>query len=47
MHTNFVPRQDRTYRGYELLVQNVKSIEAKLLEQDMSDLALYFRDVRF
>lgn len=40
-----VSRQDRTYRGYELLVQNVKGFEEKLLELDAPQLSTYFRDV--
>lgn len=39
------PSQERTYRGYGLLVRNVKSLEEKLTQLDVGDLATYFREV--
>lgn len=37
--------QSRTFRGYELLVQNIPRIEDKLLSMEVDELVVYFRDV--
>lgn len=39
--------QSRTFRGYELLVQNIPTIEEKLLSMDVDELVVYFRDVSY
>lgn len=38
-------REHRTHRGYKLLVQNVSSVEIKLVEFDTHELGVYFREV--
>jgi hypothetical protein len=38
-------RQGRLYKGYGILVQNVNSVEEKLLNLEVGQLAAYFRDV--
>lgn len=43
--TDNIDSQDRTFRGYELLVQNVSNIEEKLLLMDLDELGVYFREV--
>lgn len=38
--------QCRTFRGYNLLVRHVPGIEAKLLDLELPQLSIFFRDVR-
>lgn len=38
--------QCRTFRGYELLIQNVSNIEEKLRSMEVDELVVYFREVR-
>ena len=40
-------RQDRTFRGYNLLARHVPGFEKKLVDLDIAQLGVFFRDVRW
>ena len=42
-----INRQERTHRGYKLLIQHIPPLEEKLRDLDIQELSLYFRDVWF
>jgi hypothetical protein len=37
-------RQERIYRGYRLMVQHINGIEEKLLDLNVTQLGVYFRN---
>jgi hypothetical protein len=37
--------QDRLYQGYGLLVRHIPNLKLRLVDQDVSELSTYFRDV--
>jgi hypothetical protein len=46
-HDFFLPSENRTFRGYQLLVQHVAPLEEKLTVLDVSDLGIYIREVSY
>ncbi|KAF9462567.1 hypothetical protein BDZ94DRAFT_1309465 [Collybia nuda] len=42
----YTKEEQRTHRGYNLLVKNVSPIETKLVEFDTHELGVYFRELR-
>lgn len=45
--SNDIHSQDRTFKGFELLIRHVSNIEEKLLTMDLDELAVYFREVSY
>lgn len=43
--TNNIHSQNRTFKGFELLIRHVSNIEEKLLTMELDELAVYFREV--
>lgn len=46
-HDFSLPSENRTFRGYQLLVQHIAPLEEKLTLLDVSDLGIYIREVSY